>query len=222
MLEKFNIDISEINTKLKTSTLSTEERGRLQKEKKDLEDRKGRILAGSNKIFNTLVENDFKTGGQLKTVSDELDVMFQSLYEYEKELEEHYAGTTTLNYDALKTLKENILIEKNDIKQAEFLKSKILSRYESIYTSSSDQEYAEGGRVGLQQGGPPNSQGNSVEMPSYNLLRSKLPPEISDEVVRLISMSPQALAAFSEIETEQDVANFNNTFQTNLVIPSGA
>ena len=59
-------------------------------------------------------------------------------------------------------------------------------------------------------------------MPSYNLLRSKLPPEISDEVVRLISMSPQALAAFSEIETEQDVANFNNTFQTNLTIPSGA
>ena len=82
--------------------------------------------------------------------------------------------------------------------------------------------YAEGGRVGLQQGGMSNQQANSVEMPSYDLLRSKLPPEISNEVIRLLSMSPQALAAFAEIETEQDVANFNNTFQTNLVIPSGA
>ena len=56
---------------------------------------------------------------------------------------------------------------------------------------------------------------------SYEELRARLPQEVSDEIVRLIANSPEALEDFATIQTEQDIANFNKKYGVNLVLPAG-
>ena len=59
---------------------------------------------------------------------------------------------------------------------------------------------------------------------SYNQLRDRLPPEITDDIVLLISQSYEALADFSEIQTQADVNQFNTKYNVQLFLPqqSGA
>ena len=82
---------------------------------------------------------------------------------------------------------------------------------------------AEGGRVAYQMGGGvnPNQQ---VEMPKidFETLRARLPKEITDDIVRLIAVSPQALEDFATIQTQQDVNNFNIKYDVELVLPAEA
>lgn len=84
--------------------------------------------------------------------------------------------------------------------------------------------FAKGGRVGFAEGGDaetvttPNVKRS--DLPSFDLLRSRLPESISDEIVRLLSVSAQALADFAEIKTEQDIEDFNQTYQVNLAVPT--
>ena len=54
---------------------------------------------------------------------------------------------------------------------------------------------------------------------TYDELRARLPREITDDVVTLIATSKQALTDFAEIQTQQDVDNFNQTYNVNLVLP---
>ncbi len=55
---------------------------------------------------------------------------------------------------------------------------------------------------------------------SYEELRSRLPQEVSDEIVRLLANSAEALEDFATIQTEQDIANFNKKYGVNLVLPA--
>ena len=57
---------------------------------------------------------------------------------------------------------------------------------------------------------------------SYQELRSRLPTEITDDIVVILSESPQALIDFSEIQTQTDVDEFNMKYGVNLALPSGA
>ena len=57
---------------------------------------------------------------------------------------------------------------------------------------------------------------------SYEELRSRLPTEITDDIVVILSESPQALIDFSEIQTQTDVDEFNMKYGVNLALPSGA
>ena len=57
---------------------------------------------------------------------------------------------------------------------------------------------------------------------SYEELRSRLPQTITDDIVRLLANSSEALEDFATIQTEQDVANFNRKYNVNLVLPAGA
>ena len=91
---------------------------------------------------------------------------------------------------------------------------------------------AEGGRAGYFGGGEvveeqvteqvtegaPQSSDNL----SYEELRSRLPKEITDDIVMILSQSPQALIDFSEIQTQVDVDEFNMKYGVNLALPSGA
>ena len=88
---------------------------------------------------------------------------------------------------------------------------------------------ATGGRVGYQQGMsvmPTAMPAQEDAMPeelggvSYEELRARLPQEVSDEVVRLLANSPEALEDFAVIQTEQDIANFNKKYGVNLVLPA--
>ena len=98
------------------------------------------------------------------------------------------------------------------------------------------QQKAEGGRIGYAAGNMVEEQMTEVSetetMPqetaptsdslSYGELRSRLPKEISDDIVSILAESPQALIMFSEIQTQTDVDEFNMTYGVNLSLPSGA
>ena len=106
---------------------------------------------------------------------------------------------------------------------------------------------ATGGRVGYQGGGaegvvstggydttgrpaydmeggfqPSNIPGMPEELSdiSYEELRARLPQEVSNEVVRLLANSAEALEDFATIQTEQDISNFNKKYGVNLVLPA--
>lgn len=109
--------------------------------------------------------------------------------------------------------------------------------------------YQSGGRVGRQMGGPmveeqmretvntpqgsatiqdtmveraPQNPDSPVQNLSYDELRARLPQEISDEIVKLLSESEQALIDFASIQTQQDVDAFNQKYQVELVLPAEA
>ena len=58
-----------------------------------------------------------------------------------------------------------------------------------------------------------------VQQLSYQELRDRLPPEITDDVVNLIANNAEALQEFAYIRTQDDVNGFNTKYGVNLVIP---
>jgi len=63
----------------------------------------------------------------------------------------------------------------------------------------------------------------TTKMPiDFETLRARLPKEITDDVVRLIAASPEALEDFATIATQQDVDQFNQKYSVNLVLPQEA
>ena len=106
-------------------------------------------------------------------------------------------------------------------------------------TYQEPEEKAAGGRIGYQNAGPvmpsampapgimsqapqPMDQEPTEPSISYDELRARLPSEITDDIVRLISESPQALEDFATIQTQQDVNNFNTKYGVNLTLPPEA
>jgi len=98
------------------------------------------------------------------------------------------------------------------------------------------EENADGGRIGYQQGNMvqpnvmpaamPMDQGPAQDSPvqdlSFEELRSRLPESITNDVVQLIANSQQALVEFANIQTQQDVKEFNRKYEVNLVLPQEA
>jgi len=92
---------------------------------------------------------------------------------------------------------------------------------------------ADGGRIGLNLGGMSNKpmmtgmveevQETGTTDPvadlSYAELRARLPKEITDDVITTIASSKQALLDFANIRTQQDVDEFNQQYNVNLVLP---
>jgi len=94
--------------------------------------------------------------------------------------------------------------------------------------------YASGGRAGYAEGeiveeqvtetetmtpGPMAQSDNPI---SYDQLRARLPAEITDDIVELMTNSAEALEDFAMISSQQDVDLFNQKYSVNLVLPSGA
>jgi len=108
---------------------------------------------------------------------------------------------------------------------------KLTGQYYAITASSSlsqadpTLDLAEGGRVEAQEGTfvAPTEQ---AEMPkgsmglTFQELRARLPQEVSDSVVRLIATSEEALLDFANLETQDDIALFNQKYQSDLQLPS--
>ena len=61
-----------------------------------------------------------------------------------------------------------------------------------------------------------------VQSLSFQELRSRLPQEITDDIVQLLASSEQALIDFATIRTQQDIDAFNQKYDVNLVLPQGA
>ena len=98
--------------------------------------------------------------------------------------------------------------------------------------------YASGGRAGYANGelveeqitetatmdpGPMGGQNMNTDNPiSYDQLRARLPAEITDDVVELISNSAEALEDFAMISDQSQVDQFNRKYSVNLVLPAEA
>ena len=91
---------------------------------------------------------------------------------------------------------------------------------------------ADGGRVGFRDGtqiGQMESKNinednqvvpmQTVQKLSFEDLRSRLPQEISNDIVQLLANSQEALADFAYIKTQNDVNDFNVKYGVNLVLP---
>ena len=89
---------------------------------------------------------------------------------------------------------------------------------------------AQGGRVGYDQGGMimPAQQAPDETIPaemtniSEGELRRRLPPEVGDDVVKLLANSAEALEDFAMIKTAQDIARFNRKYGVDLTLPAEA
>jgi hypothetical protein len=62
------------------------------------------------------------------------------------------------------------------------------------------------------------AQTNEINV-SYDQLRDRLPPEVTDDIVLLMSQSYEALADFAEIQTQADVNQFNTKYDVQLFLP---
>ena len=91
---------------------------------------------------------------------------------------------------------------------------------------------AKGGRVGYQNAGAVMpaagimDQGSEappeVQNIDYETLRARLPATITDDIVRIIASSAEAMEDFATIQTQQDVNNFNEKYGVELVLPAEA
>jgi hypothetical protein len=120
-----------------------------------------------------------------------------------------------------------------------------LAAFQNEYLKSLKESFASGGRVNYAIGTPKTgaTQSNLVDQPktapavtvgnkevtsdsgmniSYDELRSRLPEQISNEVVQVLATSYEALADFAELQTQADVDAFNNKYRVNLVLPQEA
>jgi len=100
------------------------------------------------------------------------------------------------------------------------------------------EDNADGGRIGYANGqmveqdlmvGPGTmdqgigpQQDSPVDELSYQEMRSRLPESITNDIVELIANSQQALVEFANIQTQEDVRDFNTKYEVNLVLPQEA
>ncbi len=113
----------------------------------------------------------------------------------------------------------------------------MIPQYREVIESLSKIKFKDGGRINYAMGTNPNEMSEDIEStevittggtetqekPVLNLtyedLRNRLPPEITDQVVSLLASSEQALQDFAYITSQEDVQNFNVKYGVNLVIP---
>ena len=160
--------------------------------------------------------------GDKTTVANILDQLRKGLTESPKEID--------IDGDGEIDMKESEYYSKNP----DALESKVFELFRKQY-----QEASAPTRVGSALGGMIEKETETIETPdatmqmseevedvpetlSYEELRRRLPPEVTDDVVVLLSQSGEALTDFAEIQTQVDVDNFNAKYGVNLVLPSEA
>ena len=120
-----------------------------------------------------------------------------------------------------------------------YIAEETAKRYIELYNKMIKESMglAEGGRANFSMGGgadvmeeqvteisetQPKEIAPTGDSLSYEELRSRLPKEITDDIVVILAESPQALVDFAEIQTQTDVDEFNMKYGVNLSLPSGA
>ena len=145
-----------------------------------------------------------------------------------------------LNYStALDTLKKNLeqVFDKNTTDETEkrILRNRIKSiiaglRKAGIADATIQKDltdypgalefFSQGGRVNMANGGATDTPAAPVDTKlNFEQLRTRLPQEITDDIIRLIANNEEALQDFSFIRTQGDVSKFNVKYGVNLVLP---
>lgn len=130
-------------------------------------------------------------------------------------------------------------IDEEVLKENKAFIESVKSRYPDFYKANFPELRANGGRIGYAEGTPEPTEDGQIEATatpagdgveqtqerpvvklSFEELRARLPKEITNDIVNLISKSEEALQDFAYIKTQQDVNNFNIKYGVNLVLPS--
>ena len=133
-------------------------------------------------------------------------------------------------------VENNMKIDPNDPRYGATV-SAVLAKLSKKYISDLRSNNANGGRIGYANGTPPTMNQGMNQTPinvgsqevsdpkveiTYEELRARLPEEINNEVVQMLSTSYEALADFAELRTQADVDTFNSKYGVTLVLPQEA
>ena len=189
---------------------------KLIEDQRELEAQRRKIEETQKDIQGTMEPDEVGVNEDLRAINEKLDdnAKLQSLY---KDIEEDPVRAAILKgiSNGVFTFDDLIVYDETGVPPRE--------------------DNADGGRIGLQEGGQPmpaslpTDQGpevarndSPVQDLSYEELRSRLPESITNDVVTLIANSQQALVEFANIQTSQDVKEFNRKYEVNLVLPQEA
>ena len=195
------------------------------------EETKDGVLQGEDGITRYKVGNEYKTRAEIER--DFLNVRGNIVSASARADLSQRISDAERQINLLSGQKQNEQIRKQiEVKQEEIRKARALLRG----------EFKTGGRVNKAFGGmsmdettTEDTAGNKtetivdtnvegfpmkpVQKLSFEEIRTRLPREITDDIVRLIANSSEALQDFAYIKTQQDVNQFNVKYGVNLVLP---
>ena len=174
------------------------------------------------KINQNILQKEIGVPAEYEAIisSEELFNSYKSSY-VERENNRRIDEYKTKNPNATaEDIAENVIVINEDSPEAaDFPITELRKKY----------YFAKGGRVGLKFGSEPKMMEEVAEQPrgevqdlSYTELRARLPQEISNDIVQLLSQSKQALLDFANIQTPEDIASFNQQYEVSLTLPTGA
>jgi len=97
--------------------------------------------------------------------------------------------------------------------------TEMVSETQTMDGPSTDEEIDEQYGAGAAENAMNDAMAKNSNALTYDELRLRLPPEVSDDVVKLLAASDEALLEFSNISTQQDVNEFNVKYGVELVLP---
>jgi hypothetical protein len=220
-LNKSMMRLYEIDDKLKDPNVSVVDIKKLQREKKILESTIETILPKSDPIIDAYLKNQITGSTFFSEIQDEI--------RKEKKLKPDAPVSTE---EVIKRAREKLSrYGKEGMKKGGRVgmeEGGISERYTMDETEVDDTE--QGSDINMvdfntqQQNEIPQPKmqqitQDQIQPLTYNELRARLPKEISNEVVNLISNSKQALVDFANITTQKDAVEFNTRYGVNLVLP---
>jgi len=187
--------------------------------------------SGSQKVFQMKFQKLNQLEKALEKLENQKESLDPSVYSNEKrKINRRLKLTIGSSYQTEDELRADLraeFIELNGVPPSASQLDKAVDDYRR------SMGFADGGRVERQMGSPmmgeqpqqmaaqqdvametQQDSGNKV----YAMLRSRLPQEVSDEVVQLISYNKEAFADFASIKNQEDVSSFNDKYGVQLVI----
>jgi hypothetical protein len=192
----------------------------------------GKIKAG-DKRDPELIANEFIEERYLGAGKEEAALQKVAFNTYLPDIKNKQDKFSNLSY------RKDVLKEKISKQEQQDLDKSLfdLKRYAELYPDRKEfilpRGFAVGGRVNLAEGtqpepvieetvmkeGPSDVAIKPVNKLSYAELRDRLPKEITNDIVQLISKSEEALQEFAYIRTQRDINDFNVKYGVNLVLP---
>jgi len=187
--------------------------------------------SGSQKVFQMKFQKLNQLEKALEKLENQKESLDPSVYSNEKrKINRRLKLTIGSSYQTEDELRADLRAEFIDLNGVPPSASQLDKAVDDYRRSMG---FADGGRVERQMGSPmmgeqpqqmaaqqdvametQQDSGNKV----YAMLRSRLPQEVSDEVVQLISYNKEAFADFASIKNQEDVSSFNDKYGVQLVI----
>jgi hypothetical protein len=159
------------------------------------------------------------------TTPEEKESIKKQIQDKRDELQDKVISVLTDSKTRAESVQEIIMAL---IKSGDLDADVVIKYYPELEELMPREENAIGGRVGYQMGGDVMEEEVSETMVTgpeqtrdltYEELRARLPREVNNDIVALLATSKQALMDFANIQTQQDVDNFNQQYDVDLVLP---